>query len=180
MLTAILALLVISVAIFILVAAMQPADFRVTRSITISAPAPTVFAQVNELGKWAAWNPWQQKDPAMQLTFAGPPSGAGASYAWAGNKDVGQGRLTITESHPHDLVRLRLEFFKPFAATNAAEFTFSAEGNQTAVTWTMTGKNNLFAKALHLVMNMDKMVGGEFERGLAAMNTVAETAAGSR
>ncbi len=180
MLITILVLLAVAIGVFILVAAMQPAQFRVTRSATISAPVSTVFAQVNELGKWAAWNPWQQKDPAMNVTFSGPPAGAGASYSWAGNKDVGEGRLTITESRPHDLVRLRLEFLKPFAATNAAEFNFKAEGDHTSVTWTMTGRNNLFAKALHLVMNMDKMVGGEFEKGLAAMKTVAETAAGSR
>lgn len=178
MLTMILALL--AIAVLVIIVALQPAQFRVTRSTTIAAPAANVFAQVNELGKWEAWNPWQKKDPAMQLTFSGPPAGPGASYAWAGNKEVGEGRLTITESHPHELVRLRLEFFKPFTATNTAEFTFRPDNGGTQVTWTMTGRNNLFAKALRLVMNMDRMVGGEFEKGLAQMKTVAETAAGSR
>lgn len=180
MLTMILALLVIAIAVLVIFVAMQPAQFRVTRGLTIAAPAANVFAQVNELGRWEAWNPWQKKDPAMQLNFSGPPAGTGASYAWSGNKQVGEGHLTITESRPHELVRIRLEFFKPFAATNMAEFTFRVEGDKTAVTWSMTGRNNFMAKALHLVMNMDRMVGGEFEKGLAEMKTVAETTAGSR
>ena len=158
------------------VVAMQPDDFRVTRSTTVSAPAAVVFAQVNDLQKWEAWNPWQKKDPAMKLTFSGPPAGPGASYSWAGNNEVGEGRLTITESRPGELVRLKLEFMKPFAATNTAEFTFKPEGERTNVTWAMQGKNNFFAKALHLVMNMDKMVGGEFEKGLVDMKAAVEAA----
>ena len=158
------------------VVAMQPDDFRVTRSTTVSAPAAVVFAQVNDLQKWEAWNPWQKKDPAMKLTFSGPPAGPGASYSWAGNNEVGEGRLTITESRPGELVRLKLEFMKPFAATNTAEFTFKPEGERTNVTWTMQGNNNFFAKALHLVMNMDKMVGGEFEKGLVDMKAAVEAA----
>ncbi len=168
-----LALVIIALAV---VVAMQPDDFRVTRSATVSAPATAVFTQVNDLHKWEAWNPWQKKDPAMRLTFSGPPAGPGASYSWAGNKEVGEGRLTITESRPGELVRLKLEFTKPFAATNTAEFTFRPEGDKTAVTWSMEGKNNYLAKALHLVMNMDKMVGGEFEKGLADMKVAAEAA----
>ena len=158
------------------VVAMQPDDFRVTRSTTVSAPAAVVFAQVNDLQKWEAWNPWQKKDPAMKLTFSGPPAGPGASYSWAGNNEVGEGRLTITESRPGELVRLKLEFMKPFAATNTAEFTFKPEGERTNVTWAMQGNNNFFAKALHLVMNMDKMVGGEFEKGLVDMKAAVEAA----
>ena len=168
-----LAVIIIALAV---VVATQPDDFRVTRSSTVSAPAAAVFAQVNELHKWEAWNPWQKKDPAMKLTFAGPSAGPGASYSWAGNNEVGEGRLTITESRPGELVRLKLEFMKPFAATNTADFTFKPEGDKTAVTWSMEGKNNYLAKALHLVMNMDKMVGGEFEKGLADMKVAAEAA----
>ena len=166
-----LAVIIVALAVFV---AMQPDDFRVTRSATVSAPAAAVFAQVNDLHKWEAWNPWQKKDPAMKLTFAGPPAGPGASYSWAGNNEVGEGRLTITESRPGELVRLKLEFMKPFTATNTANFTFKPEGDKTAVTWSMEGKNNYLAKALHLVMNMDKMVGGDFEKGLADMKVAAE------
>ena len=168
--------LAVIIVVLAVVVAMQPDDFRVTRSATVSAPAAVVFAQVNDLHKWEAWNPWQKKDPAMKLTFAGPPAGPGASYSWAGNNEVGEGRLTITESRPGELVRLKLEFMKPFAATNTADFTFKPEGDKTAVTWSMEGKNNYLAKALHLVMNMDKMVGGEFEKGLADMKVAAEAA----
>jgi hypothetical protein len=108
--------------------------------------------------------------------FSGPPTGPGASYSWVGNKNVGGGRLTIVESRPNDLVRIKLEFMKPFAATNMATFTFKPAGDQTDVTWSMEGTNNYFAKALHLFMNMDRMVGGEFEKGLADMKKIAEAA----
>ena len=167
------AVIVVALAI---VVAMQPAEFRVARSTTISASPQTVFAQVDDLRKWEGWNPWQKIDPAMKLTFSGPPTGPGASYAWAGNKHVGEGRLTIVESRPNDLVRIRLEFMKPFAATNMATFTFTSAGDQTVVNWSMEGTNNYFAKALHLFMNMDRMVGGEFEKGLADIKRIAQAA----
>ncbi len=177
MLKIILIALAVIVAVFVVVVALQPAEFRVARSATMSAPAPAVFAQVNELRKWEAWNPWQKIDPAMKLTFAGPPAGNGASYSWVGNNQVGEGRLTITESRPSDLVRIKLEFLKPFAATNTAAFTFKPDGNQTSVTWSMEGRNNFMAKAINLCMNMDKMVGAQFEKGLADMKSVVESAA---
>jgi hypothetical protein len=177
MLKIILIAFVVIVAVFVVVVALQPAEFRVARSATMSAPAPAVFAQVNELRKWEAWNPWQKIDPAMKLTFAGPPAGNGASYSWVGNNQVGEGRLTITESRPSDLVRIKLEFLKPFAATNTAAFTFKPDGNQTSVTWSMEGRNNFMAKAINLCMNMDKMVGAQFEKGLADMKSVVESAA---
>jgi hypothetical protein len=174
MLKTLLIALALIIAVLGVVIAMQPDRFRVTRSATVSAPPQAVFAQVDDLRKWEAWNPWQKVDPAMKLTFSGPPTGVGASYAWAGNKDVGEGRLTIVESRPNDLVRIKLEFMKPFTATNIATFTFRPEGNQTSVTWSMEGMNNYFAKAMHLFMNMDRMVGGEFENGLADIKKAAE------
>ena len=172
----ILVVLAVVIAVLGVVVVMQPAEFRVERSATMSAPAQVVFAQVDDLRKWEAWNPWQKVDPAMKLTFEGPATGPGASYTWAGNKEVGEGRLTITESRPNDLVRIKLEFMKPFAATNIATFTMTPQANQTVVTWRMEGTNNFFAKALHLFMNMDKMVGSQFEKGLADMKKVAEAA----
>jgi hypothetical protein len=167
---------VVVLVVLAIVVAMQPEEFRVSRSAVMAAPAPAVFAQVNDLHNWEKWNPWQKVDPAMKLTFSGPPSGIGAAYAWQGNRDVGEGRLAIIESKPVDLVRIKLEFLKPFAATNTAIFTFKPEGNQTAVTWSMEGRNNYFAKAINLCMNMDKMVGGQFEKGLADMKAVVEAA----
>ena len=172
----ILIALAVIIVVLPVVVALQPDEFRVSRSASMAAPPQIIFAQVDDLGKWEAWNPWQKVDPAMKLTFAGPPAGPGASYSWAGNKDVGEGRLTITESRPNDLVRIKLEFMKPFTATNTATFTFKPEGNKTAVTWSMEGRNNFFAKAIHLCMNMDKMVGGQFEKGLADMKSVVESA----
>jgi hypothetical protein len=113
----------------------------------------------------------------MKQTYEGAPAGTGAVYTWAGNNQGGVGRMTITDSRPSDLIRIKLEFFKPFAATNQSEFTFRPEGDQTAVTWSMTGNNNFMAKAVHLFMNMDKMVGGQFEKGLAQMKSAAEATA---
>jgi uncharacterized protein YndB with AHSA1/START domain len=168
--------LAVIVVVFVVIVALQPAEFRVVRSTTISAPPQAVFAQVNDFHKWEAWNPWGKIDPAMKQTYEGVPAGVGAIYAWTGNNEVGEGRMTITESRPSDLVRVKLEFFKPFAATNTAEFTFKPEGNQTAVTWSMFGQNNFMAKAIHLFMNMDKMIGGQFEKGLASMKSVVEAA----
>jgi hypothetical protein len=158
------------------VVAMQSPEFRVARSTNISAAPSAVFAQVNDFHKWEAWNPWGKIDPAMKQAYEGAPSGTGAIYTWTGNKNVGEGRMTITESRPSDLIRIKLEFFKPFAASNTAEFTLKPEGNQTAVTWSMTGENNFIAKAVHLVMNMDKMIGGQFETGLAQMKSIVEAA----
>ena len=173
--------ILIVVAVIIVVAgvivALQPKDYRVARSTMISAPAAAVFAQVNDFHKWVAWNPWGKIDPAMKHAYEGAPAGTGAIYTWIGNKEVGEGRMTIIESRPFDLIRIKLEFFKPFAGISTAEFTFKPEGKQTAVTWSMSGDKNFMAKAIHLFMNMDKMIGGQFEKGLAEMKSIVEAAA---
>ena len=116
------------VEIFLIMVALQPSDFRVERSATMRASAPAAFAQVNDFQNWRAWSPWEKVDPALKRSYDGPKAGPGAVYAWQGNKDVGEGRMTITESRPGELVRIKLEFFKPFAATNATEFTFKPAG----------------------------------------------------
>ena len=162
--------------LFIVVVLMQPTHFRITRSANMSAPSANVFAQVNDFHNWAAWSPWAKIDPAMKLTFEGSPSGTGAIYSWVGNKQVGQGKMTITDSQPTDLIRIKLEFLKPFKATNTTEFTFKPEAIQTSVTWTMTGTKNFMFKAVGLFMNMDKLVGGDFEKGLAQLKSVVESA----
>jgi carbon monoxide dehydrogenase subunit G len=176
MLKKILIALAVIVIVFVVVVALQPSEFRVARTATISAPPPAVFAQVNDFHKWEAWSPWAKLDPAMKQTYAGAPAGTGAIYTWAGNDQVGEGRMTLTESRPSDLIRIKLEFLKPFASTAATEFTFKPEGNQTMVTWSMAGKNNFMAKAFGLFMNMDKTVGGDFEKGLANLKSVSEAA----
>jgi len=170
-----IALAVIVVGLVVVVAT-RPSEFRVARTVTMSAPAPAVFAQVNDFHNWEAWNPWGKIDPAMKQAYEGAPAGTGAVYTWAGNNEVGEGRMTIIESRPSELIQIKLEFFKPFAATNTAEFTFKPEGNQTAVTWSMFGEKNFMAKAVHLFMNMDKMIGGQFENGLASMKSIVEGA----
>ena len=129
---------------------------------------------MNDFHNWAAWNPWATLDPGMKQTYEGAPAGTGAIYTWAGNRQVGEGRMTLTESRPSDLIRIRLEFLKPLAAVSTAEFTFKPEGKQTVVTWSMVGRNNFMAKAVHLVMNIDRMIGGNFEQGLARMKAVVE------
>jgi uncharacterized protein YndB with AHSA1/START domain len=174
-LIALAAVLVVFV-VFVIVVAMRPGDFRITRSATIAAPAAEVFAQVNDFHKWDSWSPWAKLDPTMKQTYEGPPAGTGAIYTWTGNGKVGEGRMTMTESRPSDLVRIKLEFMRPFKATNTSEFTFKPEGNQTLVTWSMSGHNNFVFKAFGLFMNMDKMLGGEFEKGLTQMKSVVETA----
>ena len=153
----------------------QPDEFTVSRSAKIAAPPEQIFPHVNELRNWEAWNPWGKLDPNCKMTYDGPPAGVGASYAWSGNNKIGAGRSTITESVPDELVRLKLEFLKPMAATNTAVFTFEPDGGQTIVTWTMSGRNNsLVCKLFGLLMNMDKMCGNMFEKGLAQMKSLAE------
>jgi len=166
--------LVVAVGIFLVIVAMQPAEFTVTRSATIAAPASAVFPFVNDLHQWDKWSPWEKVDPAMKKTFEGSPSGTNASYSWAGNKEVGEGKMTITESKAPELIRMRLEFFKPMEGTNDVTFSFKQDAGQTGVTWAMSGKKNFISKAVCMFMDMDKMVGGMFEKGLADLKTQAE------
>ena len=167
----------VAIAVLLIFITWQPSDFRIARSIKISAPPATVFEQVNDFQKWQAWNPWGKIDPAMKVSYEGAPSGAGAGYRWSGNNEVGEGRMTIVESRPSELIRVRLEFFRPFAATNTAEFSFKPEASQTATTWSMFGEKNFMAKAIHLFVSMDRMIGDQFDKGLADLKAASETAA---
>jgi len=162
------------VLVLIVVVATQPAEFRITRKAAVNAPPAAVFAQVNDFHQWEAWSPWAKMDPAAKNTFEGAAAGAGAVFKWAGNNKVGEGCMTLMESRTSELIRIKLEFLKPFKATNTAEFTFKSEGGQTLVSWSMSGKNNFLCKAVGLFMNCDKMIGGQFEKGLEAMKAVAE------
>lgn len=160
----------------IVVIATRPAEFRYSRSLTIAAPPQLLFEHANDLRKFQDWNPWSKVDPAAVITYAGPPSGVGAAYSWAGNKDVGEGTMTITESKPGERVTARMDFRKPFAAVNTVEFTFKPEGTGTVVTWSMHGPNTFMGKAIGLVADMDKMIGTQFEAGLASLKAIAEKA----
>jgi uncharacterized protein YndB with AHSA1/START domain len=178
MLKKFLILVIVLLAIFVVAVAMQPADFSITRSATIAAPPSEVFALVNDFHKWEAWSPWAKLDPGMKQNFDGAPAGVGSVYSWSGNDKVGEGRMTILESQPNEHVGLKLDFIKPFAATNATDFTFKPNGAGTDVNWTMSGRNNLIAKAMGIFVSMDKMIGPDFEKGLAQMKSVAEAKAG--
>lgn len=174
MITILLLILAVGVAVLAVFVAVQPSTFRITRVATLSAPAATVFEQVNDLHKWQTWSPWARIEPEARLTFDGPPAGVGASYAWVGKKN-GVGRMTIFESHPSELIKFKLDFEKPFVAHNISEFTFKSEGSQTVVTWSMTGQNNFISKAFGLIINCDKLVGSQFESGLQNLKAVTET-----
>lgn len=156
--------------------AMQPTEFSIQRAALIDAPAEKIFPQVNDLHAWNAWSPWAKLDPQAQNRFEGPEAGAGAAMHWTGNNKVGTGSMTIVDSQPHSRIVFRLDFLKPMKATNTAEFTFAPQAGQTLVTWRMTGCNNFISKAMCLTMNMDKMVGGQFEAGLASLRDVVRPA----
>lgn len=177
MIIKILIILPLLAAIFVVVVALRPADFRVARSISVTGPPAVAFAQANDLHKWQEMSPYAKLDPAAKYTFEGPPAGAGASLSWVGNRQVGQGRMSIAESRANELVRMNLEFLKPFIANNTAEFTFQPDGDRTQVTWSMAGRNNFMCKAAGLFMNCDKMIGSQFEEGLANLKVIAEAQA---
>jgi hypothetical protein len=174
MIKKILITLVAIIVVILIAAAFQPSEFRVTRSATIAAPAAAVFPEINDFHRWTAWSPWEKLDPAMKRTFEGAAAGEGAVYVWEGNSDVGSGRMTITGSRPAEAIIIRLEFFKPMPGVCPTEFTFRPEGGSTRVTWTMSGTNNYLSKIVCLFMNMDKMIGGDFEKGLAELKRIAE------
>jgi uncharacterized protein YndB with AHSA1/START domain len=165
----------IVVLVFILVlAAFRPPDFRIERTAVLAAPPDKVFAQVEDFHRWVSWSPWEKVDPDMKRTYEGPASGVGAVYRWQGNQKIGKGLMTLLESRPDELIRIRLEFLKPFRAVHLAEFSFKPQEGGTSVTWSMSGKNNLMAKMIHLFINMDKMVGGDFAKGLAQLKSLVE------
>lgn len=173
-----LAVLVL-VGLFCAFVASRPAEFRIARSRTVDAPPAVVYSYVSDFRKWPQWSPWEKLDPAMQRDLSGGAAGEGAVYHWSGNDQVGEGRMTITEAEPAQSLTVRLEFLRPFAATNTARFDFAPSGQGTNVTWAMTGSNNFIAKAMGLFMDMDAMVGADFEKGLEALNAVSSAEAAS-
>ena len=171
-----IAALIVIGAIALLIA-RQPERFSVERSISVAAPPGEVFAQVNDLHNWEQWSPWAKRDPDMSKVYEGQAAGVGAVYRWSGDKQVGEGSNSIIESRPGELIRMQLEFLRPFQASNEVLFRFEPEGEGTRVSWTMTGRNNFISKAVHLVMTMDKLCGGDFELGLAQLKAVSEAPA---
>ena len=161
--------------LLVVVIATRPATFHVERSVTIAAPAPIIFAFINDFHHWAAWSPWEKLDPEMKRTFDGPARGTGAMYAWVGNDQVGEGRMTIMQSRPHESVTIQLDFIKPWEGSNKANFILQDAGPQgTKLTWTMEGNNNFVAKAFSLVADVDAWVGKDFEAGLTRLKEISE------
>ena len=166
----IIALLIAAILIY---AATKPDSFRIERSTTIKAPPEKISAYLTDFKQWAAWSPWEEKDPAMKRTFSGAASGKGAIYGWEGNKNVGTGRMEILDVQPQK-VTIKLDFLAPFEAHNTAEYTMQPEGDSTKLTWAMFGPANYMSKVMTTVMSMEKMVGPDFEAGLAKLKAAAE------
>lgn len=159
------------------VVATRPNTYHVERSATIAAPPQAVYPMIEDFHQWKHWSPWEKIDPAMKTDFSGPESGVGASYHWAGNDEVGEGRMTITDVRPVSEIAIKLEFLKPWQATNACKFTIDSVGDSTKVTWAMDGNHNFISKAMGMFMPMAKMIGPDFEKGLASMKSLAEASA---
>lgn len=171
--TTLIILVLAGIAALCLYVATMPAAFSVERSTTVKAAPDRVFALINDLHAMNIWNPFAQTDPALQLTYSGSDSGVGAAYNWAGPK-AGQGRMEIISALAPTSVSLKLDFSKPFVAHNLVDFTMQAKGSETSVTWRMHGNRNFMMKLIGLFFSMDSMVGGEFEKGLASLKTLAE------
>jgi hypothetical protein len=174
MLVKIVLAIVIFVAAILIFAASKPDTFRVQRTAEIKAPPEKIFALINDFKRWDVWSPWEKKDPAMKRTWGTTTSGKGAQYAWEGNGDVGQGSMEITESVPLSNVTLKLDFVKPFEGHNVVEFTLQPRGDMTNVTWAMQGPTPFISKVMQVFVNMDSMVGRDFEAGLANLKAAAE------
>ena len=155
-------------------AATEPDTFQVKRSVTIKAPPDKVYPLINDYRQWTAWSPYENKDPQMKRTYSGATSGKGATYAWEGNSNVGGGNMTIADATPPSKVMIKLNMVKPISARNDVAFTLVPQGASTTVTWDMQGQVPYFAKIIHVFFDMDKMVGSDFEAGLANLKTVAE------
>jgi len=167
-------LVALAVAVVLVLALLQPGEVHVERQTEIAATPAAVYGRINDLHRFTEWSPWAKLDPAMKTSFEGPSSGVGASYSWSGNRNVGKGRLTITDSLPDAQVGMRLEFIEPFAATNQVLFTLSPSAGGTRVSWAMSGRNDFMSKLGSVFIDVEDMLGGEFETGLASLKALAE------
>jgi hypothetical protein len=170
----VVAILVVGVAAVLAYAGTRPDTFRVQRTATIKAPPDKIFPLINEFRNWSEWSPYEKKDPAMKRAMGATASGKGATYAWDGDKNVGEGRMEITDASPPSKVVIKLDFMRPFEAHNTAEFTLAPKGDATDVTWAIYGPNLFVGKVMGLFINMDNMIGKDFEAGLANLKSLAE------
>lgn len=174
MLKIIVVVIVILVLAVLIYAATRPDAFRVERTAVIKAPPGRIFALLEDLHRWAAWSPWEKKDPMMKRTFSGAEHGVGAKYEWRGNREVGQGAMEITESVPPARLVLRLDFIKPFEGHNVVGFALTPEGEATRVVWSIAGPSPFMTKLMDVFLDLDKMIGRDFEEGLANLRVLAE------
>lgn len=174
MLSGIVIAVVVVIAAVLIVAAIRPGAFEVKRSIAINASPERVFPLIDDFNDWRTWSPYETKDPDMQRAFSGSPSGKGAVYAWDGNNQVGKGSIEIVESVPPSRITIKLDMLKPIEGHNIVNFTLQPQGSGTQVTWAMRGSYPLISRLIGLFVNMDRMIGGDFETGLASLKAVAE------
>jgi uncharacterized protein YndB with AHSA1/START domain len=166
--------LAIAIAIVLILASTKPNVFSVRRAASMKAPPETIFALINDFHQWANWSPWEHKDPAMQRTYSGAASGEGAVYAWDGDRNVGSGRMEILEASAPSKIVIKLDFFKPFEAHNTAEFTMLPQGDATNLTWVMHGPASLMSRVMQVFINLDRMIGKDFETGLSNLKRATE------
>lgn len=167
-------IIVAIVLVVLVLASLRPDTMRIERVIEIQAPADRIFPWLVDFRKWTSWSPWENLDPNLQRTYGGAESGVGATYAWVGDRRVGEGRMEILEATPSSRVKIALQFIKPFAANNVVELTLAPAASGTQLSWVMTGASPFMSKLFGLFMNMDAMIGKDFEKGLSAIKRVAE------
>jgi uncharacterized protein YndB with AHSA1/START domain len=175
--TIIAVVLAIALAVVLILAATKPDTFRVQRAAVVKAPPEKIFPLISSFRQWATWSPWENKDPAMKRTYSGSESGRGAVYAWHGNKNVGSGRMEILDATSPSKIVIKLDFFKPFEGHNTAEFTLLPQGGATTtnITWVMHGPASFMSKVMQVFMNLDRMIGKDFEAGLSNLKQLTET-----
>ena len=166
--------LAIAIAVVLILAATKPDTFRVQRAITVRAPAEKIFPLIDDFHQWRSWSPYEDRDPALKRSYEGPASGKGAVYGWEGNKNVGSGRMEILEASTPSKIVIKLDFFAPFEGHNSAEFTMLPQGDATTVAWLMHGPAPFMNKMMQVFMNLDHMIGKDFEVGLANLKRITE------
>ena len=166
--------LAIAIAIVLILAATKPDTFSVQRATAVRAPPETIFSLINDFHRWGTWSPYENKDPAMKRSYSGADSGKGAVYGWEGNKNVGSGRMEILDVSAPSKIVIKLDFFTPFEGHNTAEFTMLPQGDATSVTWLMHGPAPFMSKVMQVFINMDNMIGKDFEIGLANLKRLTE------
>jgi hypothetical protein len=174
MLKKIAIVLIILVAVILVYAATKPDAFSVQRTTSINAPAEKIYPLINDFHKWGAWSPYEKKDPAMKRTYSGAASGKGSAYSWEGNREVGKGSIEITETSPPSKVQIKLDMLEPIEGHNVVEFSLEPKGDVTNVTWAMHGPSPYISKVIGVFINMDNMIGKDFEAGLANLKAMAE------